>query len=233
MKVLAIVPARCGSKGFPNKNIAKIGDKTLLELAIKVGVDCKLIDDVYVSTDCNNYEKIAIDAGANSIGLRPKELASDTAKSVDVIIDLINKIDKEYDYLVLLQPTSPIRTPNDIESMLNIVKEHDAKASVSVCKIEEPHPYKLKLLDDSGYVKSFIDGTTSEVSRQSLPDIYALNGSIYLTKIDTLLENKTFLPENTMPYIMEHNINIDSEEDFIFLEAMNERKKVTIWGLDD
>lgn len=232
MKVLAIVPARCGSKGFPNKNIAKIGDKTLLDLAVRVGLDCKSVDDVYVSTDCNEYENIALKVGAKSLGLRPEEFATDSAKSIDVVIDLINKLEKKYDYLVLLQPTSPIREPQDIENMINILKEKNADACVSVTQFEEPHPFKLKSIDSDGYVKSFIDGTTSEVPRQFLPKAYALNGAIYITKIETILNEKTFLPQKTMPYIMDTNINIDSEEDFIFLETMVQKKKVKVWGSD-
>jgi len=232
MKVLAIVPARCGSKGFPNKNIAKIGDKTLLELAIKVGLDCKSVDDIYISTDCKEYENIALNAGGKSLGLRPDEFATDSTKSIDVVIDLINRLEDSYEYLVLLQPTSPIREPQDIENMINLLKEKNADACVSVTQFEEPHPFKLKSIDNDGYVKSFIDGTTSEVPRQSLPKAYALNGAIYITKIETILNEKTFLPKKTVPYIMDTNINIDSEEDFIFLEAMVQKKKVKVWGSD-
>jgi len=233
MKVLAIVPARCGSKGFPNKNIAKIKDKTLLEIAIKVGNDCDIVDDIYISTDCIEYENIAKKTGAKSLELRGENLANDTAKSIDVVVDLINKLDKEYDYLVLLQPTSPLRTPSDIQNMINLLEKNKADACVSVVKIDEPHPYKLKSIDDKGYVKSFLDDTTSEIPRQLLPEVYALNGSIYITKVKTILEDKTFLPKKTVPYIMDTNINIDSEEDFIFLEAMLNKNKIKIWGFDD
>lgn len=233
MKVIAVIPARCGSKGFPNKNIAKIKNKTLLELAIKIALDCPIINNVYISTDCKRYEEIALNAGAKSLGLRPEHLASDKAKSIDVVIDLINRLNNRYDYLVLLQPTSPIREPKDIENMITLVKKNNADACVSICKIEEPHPYKLKTINEKGFIKSFIDGTTSEVPRQILPKVYALNGAIYVTKIQTLLSEKTFLPNKTIPYIMDYNINIDSEEDFIFLEAMYNKNKIKIWGLSD
>ncbi|MCG3670041.1 acylneuraminate cytidylyltransferase family protein [Aliarcobacter butzleri] len=232
MKILAIVPSRCGSKGFPGKNIAKIGNQTLLELAVKVGLDCKAVNDVYVSTDCKEYEDIALNAGSKSLGLRPEEFATDSAKSIDVVIDLINRLKEKYDYLVLLQPTAPIREPQDIENMLNLIKDKNVDACVSVTQFEEPHPFKLKKIDSDGYIKSFIDGTTSEVPRQSLPKAYALNGAIYITKIETILNEKTFLPTKTVPYVMNININIDSEEDFIFLEAMVQKKKVKVWGHD-
>jgi len=226
MKVLAVVPARCGSKGFPNKNIKEIEGKTLLEWAIKIGLDCSIIDDIYISTDCKKYENIAISAGAKSLGLRPRKLASDTAKSIDVIIDLLDNLEKKYDYVVLLQPTSPVRQGIDIENMLKSIEENNSSSAVSVCEFEEPHPFKLKTINDKGYIKSFIDGTSSEVPRQSLPKAYALNGAIYITKVKTILEEKTFLPDDTIPYIMNNNINIDSEEDFIFLEAMIKKQKV-------
>lgn len=228
MNILAIVPARCGSKGFPHKNIAKIKGKTLLEWAIHIGIQTDIISDVYVSTDCKEYETIAKNAGAHSLGLRPEEFATDGAKSIDVVIDLIKKLDKSYDYLVLLQPTSPLRTPNDIKNMIEQIQLNDADACVSVSSIEEPHPYKLKSIDTNGYVKPFLEGTTSEVTRQSLPKVYALNGAIYITKINVILEQKTFLPPKTISYIMSENINIDSENDFIFLEAMIEKKKVVL-----
>lgn len=229
MKVLAIVPARCGSKGFPNKNIAKIGGKTLIELAINVAIQSNVIDDVYISTDCKEYETIGINSGAKSLGLRSEKLATDTAKSIDVIIDLIKNLEINYDYVVLLQVTSPIRTPIDILNMIELIKTNNADAAVSVSKLEEPHPYKLKAIDNNGYIKSFIEGTTSEVPRQSLPEVYALNGALYITKVKVILENKTFLPLKTMPYIMKDNINIDTEEDYLFLKSMYNNGKVEVF----
>jgi len=232
MKVIAIVPARCGSKGFPHKNIAKINDKTLLELAVKVGIDCAIVDDVYISTDCYEYEKIALNAGAKSIGLRPKELATDTAKSIDAIVYLLENIDKVYDYVVLLQPTSPLRAPIDIEQMIKNIEHEKADASVSIVKLEEPHPYKLKSIDN-GYIEPFIKGTDSELPRQSLPKAYALNGALYGIKMDTLLNTKTFLPKKTIPYVMDNLINVDTEEDFLFLKMMQKEHKISIYGVND
>ncbi len=228
MKVLAIIPARCDSKGFPNKNIAKLGGKTLLEIAIRVGLNCKFIDDVYISTDCKEYEKIAIEAGAKSLGLRAEEFATDTAKSIDVVIDLLESIEKEYDYVVLLQPTSPVRTINDIENALNQLVARDADASVSMCKFEEPHPFKLKSINSNGYVEPFLNNTTSEVARQSLPKVYALNGAIYVTKVDTILSEKTFFPEKTIPYVMGPGVNIDSELDYNFAKFLFNKELINL-----
>ena len=233
MKVLAIVPARCGSKGFPHKNIAKIGDKTLLELAVNVAAQCNVIDDVYISTDCEMYEQMALKAGAKSLGLRPEHLATDTAKSIDAIIDILEKVNKKYDYVVLLQPSSPLRTPQDIEDMINSMLKENVDASVSVVQLDEPHPYKLKSINEDGYITSFIEGTISEVPRQLLPKVYALNGALYITKTEIILNQKTLLPKNTIPYIMNKLINIDTEEDFLFMKTMYEIGKIKLFGVEN
>ncbi|HIP15379.1 MAG TPA: acylneuraminate cytidylyltransferase family protein [Sulfurimonas autotrophica] len=231
MKILAIVPARCGSKGFPHKNIAKVGGKTLLELAVNVGLSCDIVDDVYISTDCVEYEQIAIKAGAKSLGLRPEYLATDTAKSINAIIDVLEKIDMMYDYVILLQPTSPLRRPDDIKNMIQKIIENDSDASVSVVQLDEPHPYKLKSIDNEGYITPFIDGAISEIPRQLLPKVYALNGALYITKASVILKEKTFLPKHTIPYIMDKLINIDTEEDFIFMETMLKSRKIKLFGV--
>jgi len=217
LNAVAIIPARCGSKGFKDKNIAKIDGKTLIEWAIEVAKKSKYIKDIYISTDCKKYEDIAIEAGAKSLGLRDKHLASDTAKSVDVVLDLIRKLKKKYDYIVLLQPTSPIRTPQEIDEMIEKIGNFDAIVTLS--KINEPHPYKMKVINDEK-VESFIKDSSSEVPRQLLPEVYKLTGAIYIIKYDALLKYETFLPQNTKPYISNNwDINIDSIDDYLLLKA--------------
>jgi len=230
LKVIAIIPARCGSKGFLNKNIAKIDGKTLIEWAIEVAKKSRYITDIYISTDCEEYEKIALKAGAKSIGLRSKELASDTAKSVDVVINLINNLDKKYDYVVLLQPTTPIRRAKDIDFMIENIGDYEAM--VTVTKVEEPHPYKMKIIEN-GIIKPLMKNTSSEIPRQMLPDVYKLSGAIYLIKMDSLLKNKTFLPEKTKPYVLDSWVNIDSEDDYIFLLAKLRHKNISMKELLD
>ncbi|KQS89472.1 MULTISPECIES: cytidylyltransferase domain-containing protein [unclassified Rhizobium] len=220
MKVLAVVPARAGSKGFPNKNIAKIGGVTLLEWAVRVGKDCPLVSDVYVSTDSEAYESIGLAAGAKSAGLRPAHLASDSAKTVDVILDLLDQLPTRYDYVVLLQPTSPIRKAEDIAAMIAKVQEAQADAAVSVARLEEPHPHKLKAISDDGFIRPFIEGTSSEVPRQALPPAYLLNGALYVVRTSALQQYRTFLPAKTVAYVMGRGVNVDTPEDFVLLESM-------------
>lgn len=223
MKTLAIIPARSGSKGVPDKNIAQVGEKTLLEIAVHTGLRSASVTSLYVSTDSKKYEDIAVKAGAKSLGLRKAELATDTAKTIDVVIDLINDLPERYDYIILLQPTSPIRTPDDIDTMLRNVIDNDADAAVSVSVLEEPHPYKLKAIDEQGYVKPFLEGTDSETPRQLLPKAYALNGAVYIVKTGTLLKERTFLPAKTLPYIMETHVNVDTLSDLTALRALHEQ----------
>ncbi len=232
MKTIALIPARGGSKGFPHKNIARINGFTLIELAVRVGLDCEKIDAVYISTDNREYEKIACCAGAKSLGLRPPGLATDTAKSVDAVIDFLQKLDHSCETLVLLQPTSPMRTPADINIMLEQMKTTDASAMVSVEKVEEPHPHKLKKLSDKGWVEPFLSHTSSEISRQLLPDVYKLNGAIYIARCKTILTQATLLPEKTMPYIMGNTINIDSKNDFHIIQGLIKLNKIKIYGTD-
>lgn len=230
MSVIAVIPARCGSKGFPHKNVARIGGKTLLDLAINVAKNCRYVDDVYVSTDSPIYAEIAISAGASLEGLRPHWLAGDNVKSVDVVIDLLGRIEKRYERLILLQPTSPVRTPVDVDAALATLVQRPVDAVVSVELLEEPHPEKVKRIDLNGILKSYISGASSEMPRQQLPPAYRLNGAIYAINTSALLEQNTFLPEKTAPYHMCRGINIDSEDDFIVLRTLFEMGRINIYG---
>ena len=231
MTAIALVPARSGSKGFPNKNIATIRNKTLIELSIAVGKNCQMIDEVYISTDSKHYEDIAIKAGACSLGLRPAELSTDTANNIDVALHLLRQLEQKYEYVVLLQPTSPMRTPDDISNMLLKLAASDAEAIVSVEKLEEPHPHKLKKIDSNGFVEPFLNGTTSEVPRQLLPEVYKLNGAIYITRYESIISKRKFLTDKTIPYIMQGSINIDSQFDYDTIVGLLSTNKINIYGI--
>ncbi len=230
MKIVALIPARAGSKGFPDKNIAKIRNKTLIELAVRVGLDCKSVDDVYISTDSGQYESIALYAGAKSLGLRAPELSGDLTATIDVVVDFFLRFKGKCDYVVLLQPTSPMRAPEDIENMLNLLIKSNAKSIVSVEKLVEPHPHKLKAIDKDGFIRPFLKNTTSEIPRQLLPEAYKLNGAVYIAKYDTIMLEKKFLTDSTLPYIMSGSINIDSEFDYDAIVGLLETGKIQIYG---
>ncbi len=223
-KVFGIVPARSGSKGFPNKNIAQYNGKSLLEWAVALGVSCSLIDSVFISTDSELYETLGVNSGATSLGLRSKVLSSDSARSIDVIKDIIlrRKL-KGNDIIVLLQPTSPIRTVEQLSDCIKLALKTN-ESVVTISKLEEPHPYKLKKIDDkTGSLVSFINGTNSELPRQSLPNLYQLTGAIYVSFVSNILERDSLFSSNTQPYFMNKFVNIDSELDFEFLKFLSSR----------
>lgn len=228
MSTLAVVPARSGSQGFKNKNIATINGKTLIQLAVEVGRKARCIDQVFIDTDSQKYADIAIASGASFNGLRPEYLATSQAKTIDVILYFLNKLKQNCKYLVLLQPTSPVRTCKDVDEAFELLLKTGADAVVSVEAIDEPHPEKIKCINKSGLLESYIPNAMSEIPRQELPQAFKLNGSIYIIKTEALLKHKTFLPVQSVAYIMDKGVNIDSEEDFILLNALLDKGKVSV-----
>lgn len=224
---IAIIPARSGSKGFKDKNIAIINGKTLIEYAISSALSATKIDRVFISTDSSAYEKIALDAGAESLGLRPEHLSGDDAKTIDVVVNLLgNDSLSAVEHVVLLQPTSPLRDGADIDKCLNIA-ETTGESVVSVALIDDPHPFKLKKIV-KGSLVPFIEGSSSEVNRQNLQSAFALTGGIYVAMRSQLVEGRTFFSESTQPYIMNRFVNIDSEEDYDFLNFLIKTNKVRL-----
>ena len=227
MKVLAIIPARSGSKGIKDKNIQLIGGKTLIEWCL-ILKEHKQISEIIISTDSKKYEKIALNNGAISVGLRSKEFSYDNSKSYEIINDLSNKGFNlsNFTHIILLQPTFPFRLKNELDEIINLSKKNDGLSVVSVSKLEDPHPFKLKKINNSGFVTSFFKETSSETPRQQLPDAYKVNGGYYFVKIDHLLSEETFLPLKTLPFHMETRVNIDNEEDLEFARFFYENNWV-------
>lgn len=224
-KVYAVIPARGGSKGIPRKNLYRLGKDTLLERAIKLGKACKYVDYVIVSTDDPEMFEIAKRYNVNTHALRPVNLATDTAKTVDVILHVIKELNIQDSYILLLQTTSPLRTLDDLENMFKIFEAYNEKADaiVSLTEYDDPHPNKIQKIE-SGYVVPYISGEFL-VPRQSLPKVYKLNGAFYLTHSDIITQQNTLLPERTIPFLMpkEKSINLDSMMDLYLLEALIEK----------
>lgn len=231
MSTIGIVPARSGSQGFKHKNIAKVKGKTLLQLAIEVGQKSQCIDEVFVSTDSQQYADIAIAAGASFKGLRPDSLATSQTKTIDVILNFLDNFNKNCEYIVLLQPTAPVRHPMHVDAAFSLLKESQADAVVSVEAIDEPHPEKIKRINHLGLIEPYIANTKSETPRQELPIAYKLNGAIYIIKTESLRKHQTFLPEKTIAYTMPKGVNIDSEEDFFLLKTLLDMGRVSVFGV--
>jgi len=222
-KVVGLITARSGSKGFPDKNIALLNGISLIEYAIIAGKDSSLLKELYISTDSAVYEKIAVHAGAKSFGLRPEHLATDNARSIEVIKDFIRIGGlKSEDIIVLLQPTSPVRTGKQIDLSVELHQMH-GESVTSVALVDEPNPYKLKLIDEKNALKSLIWGADSEIPRQELPKAYQLTGGIYVSSVSNILEKASLFSDNTVPLIVEDFCNVDSELDLEFLKFRCER----------
>ncbi len=222
-KFLGIIPARSGSKGLPNKNIKLLKGKPLLAWTIEEALSSKYLEQVIVSTDSSEIAQIAINYGALVPFLRPKNLATDESPTVDTVLDLIKKL-PNYDYVVLLQPTSPLRTVEDIDSAIDIVKTAKAKALVSVCESDES-PYWMYKMNANNILSPLVEATESISRRQDLPKSYTVNGAIYVAHTDYLLKNKSFFGAETLGYVMEKekSFDIDSADDFKEVEMIIER----------
>lgn len=220
-KILCVIPARGGSKGIPDKNIYPICGKPLIVYSIECALACSVIDEIYVSTDSRKIADVAEKSGVKVPELRPAGLSGDKVKSIDVVKDIISKYPPGvFDILLLLQPTAPLRIANDVMKCLEIACSDELCTSVvSVCRIEDHHPMKMKKIRD-GYLAPFIDGTESEVPRQELPPAFRLNGAIYATKVSVILKDNNFFGDRSIPYIMpeEKSVSIDCVTDIVLSE---------------
>ena len=228
--VTAVIPVRGGSKGIPDKNLYRLGRDTLLERAIKIARLCPYVDNVLVSTDNQEMYDIAERYAAAAPALRPAELATDNAKTVDVILNLIETAPISSGWVLLLQVTSPLRTLRDLTAFCETFEKGpvDTEAAVSLVHFDSPHPDKIQKIEN-GVVKSYL-GKESAVARQSLPVVYALNGAFYIAHRNPLLRQRTFMPPRTLPFIMpaERSLNLDTMKDLYTLEAMLSRRVCTV-----
>jgi len=223
MKILAIIPARGGSKGILNKNIVDLKGQPLIHYTLKEAVKIKAFDRIIVSTESKQIKSVCDQIGNFVPFMRPDEFAQDNSRTIDVVEDIIGHLEKDYnetyDYICLLQPTSPLRSANDIEACIEMIKDQKKGSVVSLAKVDEPHPYKMKILEE-GQIKPFMKGTNSSIPRQELPHVYELNGAIYLCETRGLLRDRNFFPEPSLPYIMpmERSVNINNKFDLFKAE---------------
>ena len=217
---LAIIPARGGSKRLPKKNILDLNGKPLIAWSIEAGLDSKYLNKVIVSSDDDTILSISASYGSDTIK-RPDELAKDTSTSFDAVKHTLDNLE-EYDYVVLLQPTSPLRTSKHIDEAVELLLNKKADAVVSVCEMDHS-PLWSNTLDDSLSMQGFLRQEVINSRSQDLKKYYRLNGAIYICKVDKLLEEKTFmLKMNIFAYKMsrESSIDIDEAIDFKIAEVL-------------
>ncbi|MFA4849319.1 MAG: acylneuraminate cytidylyltransferase family protein [Methanoregula sp.] len=221
-RILGLIPARGGSKGIPNKNIRDLAGKPLIAWTIEAALNSRVCERLIVSTDDPEIAAVARDLGAEAPFIRPATLSNDTATSLSVVehaIDWLNDTAAEtFSHVLLLQPTSPLRTADDIQSAVRIAKKTDT-AVVSVCEPHQ-HPYLCKTLREDGTLADFIPEAAHCARRQDFPPAFSLNGAIYIIAVDCLRKERTFTPEKTIPYIMppERSLDIDTHWDLFLAE---------------
>lgn len=221
---LAIIPARGGSKRLPKKNILDLNGKPLIAWSIEAALKSTYIDKIIVTSDDEKILEISDKFGVNTI-TRPSELASDTATTFDAIKHTIENTEN-HDYIVLLQPTSPLRTEKHINEAIELLEEKNADAIISVCEMDHS-PLWSNILPEDLSMTSFLRDEVLNKRSQDLENYYRLNGAIYICKIDKLLEEKTFfVKKDIFAYVMNRksSIDIDEEIDFKFAEIIREMK---------
>lgn len=218
---LAVIPARAGSKGIPNKNIVKINGKYLIQYAIDTAIESKYLDKIIVSTDSIMIANIAKSCGADVPFLRPKELATDTAKTIDVLVHAVEqlKINKEsYDYIVLLQPTQPLRQSFHIDEAIEKIANSKENSLVSVSEVRE-HPILMRTINEEDILLQLLN-MRSTVRRQDFSKIHKVNGAIYINKLNEDFDRSLSLNDNKLAYIMDkkYDLDIDEPEDLSILK---------------
>ncbi|MBO8157764.1 MAG: acylneuraminate cytidylyltransferase family protein [Bacillaceae bacterium] len=228
MKTLAIIPARGGSKGLKRKNLLPLNGIPLIEYTIKSALKCSEIHRVIVSTEDREIANVAIQSGAEVPFLRPHHLATDEATTIDVLVHVIQEMDKEdqFDNIVLLQPTSPLRNEKHISEALQLFQDKGRNPVVSVCEAFT-HPNICKKISD-GKLVNYVKYDKNLTRRQDFEAVYQLNGAIYITTRDMILYKNKLYDEIAYPYIMDKqfSVDIDDQLDFKLAEIILKEK----WG---
>lgn len=213
-KVLAVIPARGGSKGLLGKNLMRIAGRPLLAWSVDAARAARSVDRVVLSSDDEATMAAARNCGCEVPFRRPAALATDTATTIDVLMHAIDAL-PGHDVIVLLQPTSPLRTAEDIDAACERLAISGAPACVSVSPAEQS-PYWMYRLGHNQDLVPIVEAPPGVTRRQDLPPVYVLNGAIYVANIAWLREARTFVTRETVAYVMpvERSIDIDTSADF-------------------
>lgn len=233
-KILGIVPARGGSKGLPGKNIRPLLGKPLIGWSIEQAKASALIDEIYVSTDSQEIADVCEQFGIKVPELRPAELAIDTASSSAFIvytIKLMESRDKHFDYIALIEPTSPLRDVEDIDNAIKELVDKGEECIVGVCESEASNPAFLIKKNADGTIVPYEGGFKTK-RRQELQTVYFFEGSIYVSTVDAYLRTNAFYHEHTLPYIVPKwkSFEIDDIIDFNIIETIMKMKQKNLFN---
>ncbi len=225
-KILAIIPARGGSKGVPRKNLRLLAGKSLLAWSFEAARNSVYIDRVILSSEDEEIIALAKQIGLDVPFVRPKELAQDETPGIAPVLHAMEKLQADnYTHIVLLQPTSPLRQTQDIDGAIKLCLEHNAPACISVSPAEHP-PWWMFRLDPNNRLLPFMDPEQMPLRRQDAPKAYQLNGAVYVAECAYLAKHKSFMSDETIAYTMplERSLDIDNELDFMLAEALLQKK---------
>lgn len=211
-RALGLIPARGGSKGIPGKNTIDLAGKPLIAWTIEAARTSRYLDRVVLTSDSEDIQRVAREHGCEVPFTRPAELATDEAPGIAPVLHALDTLDEEFGWVVLLQPTSPLRVTADIDAAIELCLARDATACVSVTPT--PHsPYWTFVLDAGGRMQPVVDVTAAR--RQDLPRTVMLNGAVYVARVPALRAAKTFLQPSTVAYNMpyERSVDIDTPLD--------------------
>lgn len=223
--ILGLIPARGGSKGLPRKNILPLLGKPLMAWTIEEAKKSRYIDRLILSSEDSEIIATARQWGCEVPFVRPAELAGDDTPGVDPVLHALQAIPESYDYVVLLQVTSPLRTVEDIDRCLEYCISKKAPVCIAVTEPEKSPYWMYRLDEDNRLIPLMDEGYTSK-RRQDLPTTYVINGAVYVVGTGWVKQNRTFLTPETLAYVMprERSIDVDSAQDITICELLLSRR---------
>lgn len=225
-RILAIVTARGGSKGLPGKNIRMMNGKPLIAWTIEAAKSSKYLDKLFISTDSREIANVCEAYGVSVPALRPQELAQDTTPSTHVLcytLDFLGEKGEFFDYMILLEPTSPLRNDRDIDRMIEIAVDNpNADGCISLGRVNTVHPSIIKKINSEGYIIPYIENGKVFYQRQMEDEAYFPYGVGYLVKITAFREKLSIYTDKMLPYFIERwqNYEVDDIYDFECISAI-------------
>jgi len=212
--ILGIIPARAGSKGIRRKNIKNIHGKPLIQWTIDEAKKVKQINKIIVSTDDLKIAKLSNKLGIEIPFMRPKKYAGDNSLSLDVVLHVLSLF-QDFKYILLLQPTSPMRNEKDIRGIINFTIKNNIKSAVSVTRVRE-YPQLIYGMDKMKKLKKEFNSYNQHSLRQKYKKLHRVNGALYMAETKWFLKNRNFINQETHGYEMpiERSIDIDDEYDW-------------------
>tara|TARA_R110002072_G_scaffold1598_8_gene13693 strand:- start:18217 stop:18912 length:696 start_codon:yes stop_codon:yes gene_type:complete len=219
-RVLALIPARGGSKGVERKNLREVGGRSLLDRTISVCIGSKYVDSIVLSTDDDEIAKVGLELGASLPFIRPMELAGDNATSASVVLHALENL-SNFSIIVFLQPTSPFRSIADVDGCIELMAD-GIHSVVSINKISHSPYWMYTHEKESQRLVPFIATADTPTRRQDSPSVYELNGAVYVLDVEAFSDNPIFVSEHSLGYEMpkERSFDIDTELDLTICDLL-------------